>query len=95
MVLYLTLHPECYEVEQICFSCLMAYFDKIDIIAFVWFLFAKFCLAISSFNVSVRRFINISLSHISSLSFLLSSFSVSISLFSIPVSSFSVYAGIA
>ena len=42
LLLYLTLHPECFEVEQICFSCLMVYFDEIDVFAFVWFLFATF-----------------------------------------------------
>ena len=38
-LLDLTLHPECFEVQQICFSCLMVYFDETDVLAFVWFFF--------------------------------------------------------
>ena len=36
LLLYLTLHPGCFEVGQICFSCQMVY------LVFVWFLFATF-----------------------------------------------------
>ena len=95
LLLYLTLHPEYFEVEQICFSCLMVYFDKIDVFTFVWFLFSTFvwrfhCLMFPS------DVLLIFLPHTyHGLSLLFSSFSVSISLFSIPISSFSVYAGIA
>ena len=39
-LLYLRLYPACFEVEQSCFSCLMVHFDEIDVLAFVWFLFA-------------------------------------------------------
>ena len=41
-LLYLILHPKCFEVEQICFSRLMLYFDEIDVLAFAWFLLAIF-----------------------------------------------------
>ena len=41
-LLYLTRHPECFEVEQICFSCLTVYFHEIDVLAFFWLLFATF-----------------------------------------------------
>ena len=94
-LLDLTLHPECFEVEQICFSCLMVYFDETDVLAFIWVFFCHFYLVLSSFNVSVRHFIDRPFSHISCLSLLFSSFSVSISFFIIPISYFLVYAGIA
>ena len=52
LLLYLTLHPECFEVEQIlyiiiiekknCFSCLMVYFNETGVLAFVRVLFATF-----------------------------------------------------
>ena len=42
LLLYLILHPECFKVEQICFSYLMVYFDEIDVLACVWFLLAIF-----------------------------------------------------
>ena len=42
LLLYLTLHPECFEVEQICFSCLMVYFNETGVLAFVRVLFANF-----------------------------------------------------
>ena len=41
-LLYLTLHPECFKSEEICFSCLMVYFEETDVFGFVWFLFATF-----------------------------------------------------
>ena len=91
-LLYLALYPECFEVEQICLSFLMVYFNEIDVFVFVGFLFAAFVwpflrLMFPS-DVSL-----IFLSH-TCFSLLSSSFSVSISLFCIPVTSFLVYAGI-
>ena len=41
-LLYLTLHLECFEVNQICFSFVMVYFVEIDVFAFFRFLFATF-----------------------------------------------------
>ena len=41
-LLHLILHSECFEMGQICFSCLMVYFDEIDVLVFVWFLFSTF-----------------------------------------------------
>ena len=49
---------------------------------------------LSSFNASIRTFINISFSLISCFSLLFSAFNVSISFFSFPISSFLVYVGL-
>ena len=41
-LLYLTIHLECFEVEQICFSFPVVYFVKINVFMFVGFLIATF-----------------------------------------------------
>ena len=41
-LLYLTLHLECFEVKQICFSFLVVYFAETDVFAFIGFLFTTF-----------------------------------------------------
>ena len=89
-LLYLKLYLECFELEQICFSFLMLHFVK-ECVCRVSV--CHICLALSSFNFSVRPFVNIFFSFMSCFSLLFSDFSVSISSFSFPTSSLLVYAG--
>ena len=91
-LLYLTLHLEFFEVEQICLSFLMVHFVEIDFFAFVGFLFATSVWPFLHLLFSLV-FIKISFSLIPCFSLLFSSFSVSVSFFSIPISSFLVYTG--
>ena len=90
-LIYLTLHLECFVVEQICFSFLKIHFVDIDIFRVCWVSVCHICLVLCSFNFLVRVF-SIFLSHSYRVldCFLLLAFQSRF--FSIPILSLLVYA---